>query len=146
VGPKRGGLEPRFFFDRNLGKRVPEALENDGWLVETHDDHFAQDASDETLFHEVSARGWIFITQDKRIRFRAAERHALLEYGLRTFSLVSTANLSASETIEVLRRAHQAIEETVATIDGPWVFGIYKDGSLRPLNVTVDADQDEPGQ
>ena len=111
--------------------------------MEKHDDHFTQDTSDQALFREVSDRGWIFITQDKRIRFRAAERHALLEHGLRTFSLVSTANLSAADTIDVLRRARQAMEETVATVHGPWVFGIYKDGSLRPLNVIVDGGQDE---
>jgi hypothetical protein len=135
VGPERGGVEPRFFFDRNLGKRVPEALEREGWLVEKHDDHFKPDTSDDVLFREVSGRGWIFVTQDKRIRFRAAERRALLDYGLRTFSLVSTANLSAGDTVEVLRRARDAIRKTVADIDGPFVVGIYKDGSLKALNI-----------
>jgi hypothetical protein len=135
VGPERGGVEPRFFFDRNLGKRVPEALEKEGWLVEKHDDHFSPDTPDEVLFRAVSDRDWIFITQDKRIRFRAAERRALLDYGLRTFSLVSTANLSAQDTIEVLRRAHEAMVQTVADVDGPFVVGIYKDGSLKALNI-----------
>ena len=135
MGPERGGVEPRFFFDRNLGKRVPEALEKEGWLVEKHDDHFSPDTPDEVLFRAVSDRDWIFITQDKRIRFRAAERRALLDYGLRTFSLVSTANLSAQDTIEVLRRAHEAMVQTVADVDGPFVVGIYKDGSLKALNI-----------
>lgn len=135
MGPERGGVEPRFFFDRNLGKRVHEALEKEGWLVEKHDDHFSPDTPDEVLFRAVSDRDWIFITQDKRIRFRAAERRALLDYGLRTFSLVSTANLSAQDTIEVLRRAHEAMVQTVADVDGPFVVGIYKDGSLKALNI-----------
>ena len=103
--------------------------------MEKHDDHFKPDTSDDFLFREVSERGWIFITQDKRIRFRAAERQALLDYGLRTFSLVSTANLSAEDTVKVLRRARGAIRKTVADFDGPFVVGIYKDGSLKALNI-----------
>jgi hypothetical protein len=135
VGPERGGVETRFFFDRNLGKKVPEALAAEGWAVERHDDHFDHKTPDKTLFREVSARRWVFVTQDKRIRFRGPERQALLDHGLRTFSVASTANLSAGETIDVLMRAQQAILETVKEREGPFVVGIHKDGSLYELTV-----------
>jgi hypothetical protein len=97
VGAGRGGVAPRFFFDRNLGKLVPEALAADGWLIEKHDDHFGPRTPDKELFGEVAARGWVFVTQDKKIRSRAAERRALVEYGLRTFSVASTANLGRGD-------------------------------------------------
>jgi hypothetical protein len=45
----------RFFFDRNLGHRVPEALRADGWLVEMHDDHFAEDTPDEVILEAVAS-------------------------------------------------------------------------------------------
>ena len=75
------------------------------------------------------------ITQDKKIRSRAAERRALVAHGLRTFSLASTANLSAEQTIETLRKAKPKIDEVLATDPGPFVYSIRKDGSVRPLPV-----------
>jgi hypothetical protein len=40
------------------------------------------------------------------MRKRAAELEALIEHGVRAFFIASTANLSAAETTDVLRRAH----------------------------------------
>jgi predicted nuclease of predicted toxin-antitoxin system len=131
VGAERGGVAPRFFFDRNLGKRVPEALAADGWLVEKHDDHFGPETTDIELFQEVSQRDWVFVTQDKKIRSRAAERRALVAHGLRTFSVASTANLSAEDTIRVLKKAKPRIDATLASDLGPFVYGVRKDGSVH---------------
>jgi hypothetical protein len=135
VDAERGGVAPRFFFDRNLGKRVPEALAADGWPVEKHDDHFGPQTSDVDLFQEVSQRDWVFVTQDKKIRSRAAERRALVAHGLRTFSLASTANLSAEDTIEALRKAKPKIDEALASDLGPFVYSVRKDGSIHRLPV-----------
>jgi len=134
VGAQRRGITPRFFFDRNLGKRVPEALERDGWLVELHDDHFEQTTPDVELLGKVASRGWILVTQDKRIRFRAAERRALTAHGLQVFTIASTANLGAAETIEALRRAHgRMIAILEAHENEPFVFAVHKDGSVRRM-------------
>jgi hypothetical protein len=107
----------------------------DGWAVELHDDHFAQDTIDEDIFPVVAERGWVLITQDRRIRTRPAERLALIEYGLRTFSIASTANLSAVETITVLRAARAGIDEQLRQLWPPFVVAIYKDGSLAELGL-----------
>ena len=53
----------RFFFDRNLGHRVPEALRADGWLVEMHDHHFAEDAPDEVILEAVARSGWVMVAR-----------------------------------------------------------------------------------
>ena len=45
---------PTFFLDRSLGRKtVAEALRAAGAKVEMHDDHFAQDATDETWLKTV---------------------------------------------------------------------------------------------
>jgi len=103
-----------------------------GWNVEAHDDHFEQVTKDEQLLPAVSAAGWVFITQDSRIRYRAAERSALMEHRLRAFVLV-TASLSADATIAILGRAREKMEEMAQTIDGPFLVRIAKDGNLRRL-------------
>jgi predicted nuclease of predicted toxin-antitoxin system len=123
----------RFFFDRNLGHRVPEALRADGWLVEMHDDHFAEDTPDEVILEAVASSDWVLVTQDRRIRKRAAELEALIERGVRAFFIASTANLSAAETTDVLRRAHAAMVTALDALEAPFVVAIYKDASTRRI-------------
>lgn len=114
---------------------MPTALRDDGWGIVLHDDHFADDTPDETIFARTVDEGWVLVTQDKRIRQRPAERQALIDLGVRAFSVASTANLSADVTIEVLRVARPEIERTVAMLPAPFVVAIYKDGSLIPLGL-----------
>ncbi len=135
TGEGRVGSPGRFFCDRNLGKRVPAALALRGWNVERHDDHFAQDASDDLILRTVFRRGWIFLTQDKKIRTRAPERRILLDYGVRTVSIASTANLSATTTIETLLAAERAIFAAVVTEPSPFILAVYKNGSVRRLDL-----------
>ncbi len=72
----QGSLAPIvFFLDRNLGKyTIAEALRQAGANVEIHDDHFQSDAKDEEWLGEVGRRGWIILTNDKKIRYRSNER------------------------------------------------------------------------
>ena len=123
----------RFFFDRNLGHRVPEALRADGWLVEVHDDHFREDTPDTVILGEIARRGWVLVTQDRRIRKRASELEALLEHDVRAFFIASTANLSAAQTIDVLRRAERAMTTALNELDAPFVVAIYKDANTRQI-------------
>ena len=52
-------LEPLVFFvDRSLGRRgIPDALRSAGAQIELHDDHFPQDAQDQTWLAEAGKRG-----------------------------------------------------------------------------------------
>ena len=78
------------FLDRSLGKKVvAEALRSAGARVEVHDDHFAQDVDDATWLTAAGRNGWVVLTKDRRIRFRATERQALLEAGVRAFVLTA---------------------------------------------------------
>jgi PIN like domain len=109
------------------------ALRVHGWLVERHDDHFSTTTPDDELLQAVAEQNWVFITQDRRMRKRPAEREALMSKGLRTFALASTANLSSVETLEVLLRAERAIRNVLANEEGPFVYSIHRDGSLHRL-------------
>lgn len=124
-----------FFFDRNLGHRVPRALREAGWVVEVHDDHFEPTATDTEIFRVVRERDWVYVTQDRKIRSRIAERQALIDNQLRTFSIASTANLGASVTAEALIKARPSMLGALATESSPFVIAIHKDGTLHPLPI-----------
>jgi len=99
-------------------------------VIEAHDDHFEPVTKDVDLLPAVAARGWIFLTQDARIRYRSAEATALREAGLKTFVLV-TANLSAERTVEVLEKARRRIERVASHEDAPFIYRVGKDGSVK---------------
>jgi len=109
---------------------VPSALRALGWAIEAHDDHFDQVTKDVVLLPAVAAAGWVFLTQDARIRYRSAEANALREAGLRTFVLV-TANLSAERTVGILEKARKRIERVASNEDAPFIYRVGKDGSVK---------------
>lgn len=68
------------FLDRCLGKGTAEELRALGWIVHTVHDHFAnegEDTSDEEWITYGVTHGWVMLTKDKRIRYRAEEIGAL---------------------------------------------------------------------
>lgn len=73
--------EPTFFADRNLGKEFCRRLREEGFKIEIHDDHFAQDTDDVTWIAEVTRRRWVIFTNDKRIGFNDREIDALMQAG-----------------------------------------------------------------
>ena len=111
---------------------MPRELRAQGWIVEAHDDHFAEDTKDEDLLTELGRREWLLITEDKRIRYRTAERAAFMEAGLRMFVLTS-GNLSAAEALRILIAAQRGIAEVLSKEAGPFMYRIGKDGSLNRL-------------
>lgn len=53
----------------------------------------------------LAERGWVAVTRDKRIRYRAAEKLAIADAKLALFVLVSRQNLSRQEIIDHIRAA-----------------------------------------
>lgn len=99
-------------------------------MIEAHDDHFEPVTKDVDLLPAVAAKGWIFLTQDARIRYRSAEATALREAGLKTFVLV-TGNLSAERTVEILEKARKRMEQIASQEAAPFIYRVGKDGSLK---------------
>src|SRR5680860_935758 len=73
---------PEFFFDRSLGKITAQRLRDAGCTVHLIADFYptdAKDIPDETWIAEGCSRGWVLLTKDQRIRYRAAELASLQE-------------------------------------------------------------------
>jgi predicted nuclease of predicted toxin-antitoxin system len=121
---------PVFFLDRSLGKkRIATALRQAGAIVHVHDDHFPQDAKDETWLTYVGQQGWIVLTKDHRIRYRNLERTALLNAGVGAF-ILTAGDLSGEEMANVFVNALPAISKFLAKHDRPFIARVTKSGSV----------------
>lgn len=119
-----------FFVDRSLGrKRFPAPLRDAGLIVEIHDDHFPPDAEDEVWLSEIGKRGWVAITKDERIRYRAIERDALMRAGVRAFILTGR-NLPAQELASIFLRCLARIDRLLGANRGPFIARITRGGSV----------------
>lgn len=84
-------MTPVFFTDRDLGKLVPELLQEAGINVEKHSDHFPDDVKDVDWLAQVGLKGWFCLTHNKRIRYRPNERDAVMHAGVGLFILIGSA-------------------------------------------------------
>jgi predicted nuclease of predicted toxin-antitoxin system len=124
---------PVFFIDRSLGKKaVADALRQANLEVHVHDEYFPRDARDEEWLAEVGRRGWVVLTKDTRIRYRAAELAALMRSGVTAFVLTS-GNLRGAEMAEIFLKALPAICRLVARYTPPFVASVTKSGSVSLL-------------
>jgi hypothetical protein len=95
-----------------LGKSTAQRLRERGVLLHLIADHYPDDAAevrDEAWIEEGCRRGWVLLTKDKRIRYRAKELAALDGY---LFCLVG-GNATIDEMSGRLLRAMPAIERAV---------------------------------
>lgn len=119
-----------YFLDHALPKRVATTLRNLGYTVERLQDHFSVDAQDVEWLPVVSQRDWIILTKDKNIGKRMIELEAVANSNARLFTLVS-GNMSSAETAQVFANVIGKCEQLVQQEAAPFIFKIYKDGSVR---------------
>ena len=78
----------------------------------------------------VAEKGWVAVTRDRRIRYRAAEKQAVADARLALFVLVSRSNLSRSEIIEVVGNAAPRMIPFMQQYSPPFIAGIHRDGRI----------------
>lgn len=112
---------------------VPDALRAAGAEVVVHDDSYPQSTLDADLLREVGAKGWVFVTKDKRIRRRPNELEALRNAGVRAF-VVTAGNLSGPE-VAALLAAHLLRMTRIATTQSPpfWARETRSGIDVEPL-------------
>ena len=122
---------PEFFLDRSLGKGTARLLREQGHVVHLIAEHYPDDAQeipDTEWIDEGCRLGWVLLTKDKRIRYRANELKALDGH---LFCLV-TGNSTVAEMAEVLIAAIPRITRAAAAHErGFW--HIHSDGSIRKM-------------
>jgi predicted nuclease of predicted toxin-antitoxin system len=120
-----------FFVDRSLGRRIiTDALREAGEDVRVHDDHFPQDAKDEVWLAAVGKQGWVVLTKDKNIRYRAVELQALIAANVRAFVLTARGDLSGAEVGQIFVKALPGMKRLCETTKPPFIARVSRDGSI----------------
>lgn len=127
-----------YFTDRDLGKLFPARLREAGLTVERHADHFAPNAADAEWLPEIGRRGWIVITHDERIRYKANELAAVVQHRVAVLLVVGRAPLPelAQQFVRTLSSIEAFVEEHVP----PYIAKVY-----RPTPKEQAARADAPG-
>lgn len=122
---------PEFFFDRSLGKITATRLRAAGYTVHLIADFYADDATtiaDEEWIAEGCRRGWVLLTKDKRIRYRAEELAALDG----VLFCLSDGNAPIDAMVAALLGAMTKIER--AAIHGTAGFWhVYANGTIKRM-------------
>lgn len=109
---------------------MAERLRREGVRVEIHDDHFPEQRTpDEVWLRFAGERGWVVVTPDARIRYRANEKAAVESANVRQFVLTAR-RLTGSEMGEVLAKAVPKIRQLVDDVEPPFIGKITKGSSV----------------
>ena len=128
---------PTLFLGRSLGRRqVPYLLRAAGLRLHTLAEVYGIPA-DETIddvdwLARAGNEGWVAPMKDERIRYRAAERAALIDHKVRAFCLTS-GNLRAADMAQ--RYLDGLAKLTAARVQpGRFLFVVSRSG-IRPVNL-----------
>jgi len=121
------------FIDRDAWSgKLDAALRSAGIPFEAHRDHFAHDTPDPEWLREVGRHGWLVLTRDQNIRRKPDELAALREAGVILFALTS-GNLSAQETAEIVVGAWPKMKRLAAATKPPAIFSLTRGGEVKRI-------------
>lgn len=123
---------PHFFVDRSLGAvQVPQLLRDAGWLLTTLVEHYGKPADESVADIDWLAlcgeRRWPVLMKDEKIRYRQAERAALVKADVTAFCLAS-GNLRSAEMAEIFIR-HRGVIWEKAAAGGSAIWVLSRQGA-----------------
>lgn len=124
--------ELTFYFDRNFGKRFPQALFSLRAPVgiEWHNrQRFRDDMPDDEWLRVVGDRGWIVFSHDRKFHTEATETAAVIQHSVGCFYLPA-ANGSPWRKASALFRSFEKIRHLAVTTQRPFIFDLKANGRL----------------
>lgn len=100
-----------------------------------HHQRFAHDAPDEDWLRAAHSHGWLIVTRDQRIRYRANELRAVMDAKLHMF-VFSQGGLSAAETATILCATYPRMCALAKQHRAPAFFSLTKTFEVRRLNIS----------
>jgi hypothetical protein len=129
---------PTYFLDANVPLNVSKALAlvRDDILYPTAPNCpiLTTNVPDAEWLGVAGQQNWVVITKDKMIRHRRWERQALIQAGVRSFCMTSAGGYPMWETLQLLARRWDDIEEIATTLSGPYIYSVTNAG-VRPLSI-----------
>ncbi len=125
---------PELFLDRSLGRRqVPERLRAAGLRLRTLAEVYGIPADEAVADTEWLTRagqlGWVVLMKDDRIRYRPAERAAVIDHQVRAFCLTS-GNLRAADMAQQYLAVLDQLTEACRR-PGPFLYTVSRTGLRR---------------
>jgi hypothetical protein len=129
----------RFFLDRGLGSLVvPRALRAAGWALETMDERYGADRSQEIQdthwIEEATLHGDILLCKDLAIARNALEAQVIYMTSARVFAL-SRANLAGPVMAQWYLGNEAKIVTAALRAKGPYVMAVNPSYSLRRVTL-----------
>ncbi|MCL2783408.1 MAG: hypothetical protein FWD80_05480 [Propionibacteriaceae bacterium] len=117
---------PKILIDHSLGRvAIPAFFRSLGYETTTILEMFGRtDVRDVDWIEEAGRAGLVVAHKDARIRYRPAERQAVLAAKLRMLCLTS-GNLTAQDQVEYFRTNMAAIEKWWPK-PGPWILAVRR--------------------
>ncbi len=111
-------------------KSILAVLKSAEIQVERHLDHFTRGTPDEDWLPLVGAKRWVLLTTDKRIRFRANEKQAVIRHRVRMFYF-SKNDMSGQQMATALQKALPEIQKLCAKHAPPFFAAITRTGEVH---------------
>ena len=124
-----------FFFDRSIGKAVPDALRVVRVPTVSHDSQYRaqQIVPDETWIEEQAALGHVLVTRDKGIRHRDSEKAAIRSAEARLFVLTDK-RANRLRMLRAIMIAWPKIQNIISMEPmGPWIVTIGAGGATKKV-------------
>jgi hypothetical protein len=83
---------------------------------------------DEVWLGIAGTQNWVVVMKDKKVRTRRWEREALIRAGVRTFCMTAAGNYTKWNTLQLLARRWDDIEQTATTAAGPYIYSVTNAG------------------
>lgn len=99
--------------------------------MEIHDDHFQPATPDAEWLSHVGKLGWVVLTKDQRIRYRAVESAALWRAKVAAFILTAGGDLSGAEIGQIFVKALPEIKKLCAKTAPPFIAHVSKGGAVK---------------
>ena len=97
-----------------------------------HHERFEPDTPDEIWLAAAADQGWLVVTRDQRIRYRANELAAMQRARLHVF-VFTQGGLTGVETGSILVRCHAAMLRLAAETTPPAFFSLTRSGEVNRL-------------
>ncbi len=127
-----------FYFDRNFGKRFPEALAHmkPPFKVEWHHNktnNFPQNMQDDRWLEICGRNGWIAFSHDQKFHAVAVEAMAIKQHNVGCFYLPG----ASSQTFDKLQYFFKAYPMilSLATVPRPFLYRVMPTGNINPVRL-----------
>lgn len=124
-----------FYFDRNFGKRLPNALANlrPPIGIRWHQGQgYRHDMPDDEWMALVGAKNWVVITQDIKFHIIEHEMTALKQHGLRCFYFPD-GQVGMWNVLEIFMRAHRKMISIAQETKPPFIYTVQRNSAVKPV-------------